>query len=474
MSQRSRPSTDASNLVTASDAERQLEGRAELITAAVRPHEELEALLSGRRWRRELLKRPALVPALVAQAAALKEALERIHRRAATEAWEASTSVWREARELSERRERLTVLARRRLESLAVAPPDLPLEEALTRLDAGVRQSANWELTPGEVLAFETDARWHPGRRLMRGLIPHPKRRFSAVPYFVPVGLGVLGALVMADTPPSLQDVAPALFMIVTFGLMATIVGSVLWPLFRSLLWPLLGSGQVRITSERLLWKPAFGAPQAVRLGTIPDGGISVDGFTLDLRVKGDRQVHARTVLDAVEVAALLELHRQPPLRGAARRGVRLERVAILAATLEEAGQEARKGHCVLHPGGVSFIPEQQGPQALQAITGKSTSLEAFHADGVLEALRWLPRAEFDACVARVVKATGGTSWDARAARHVPETSASKEVRIKSGGSVLRGQWVWAQAAAVEAVLRDWSSGARFPRLRGPFRYREK
>ncbi|RKH26006.1 hypothetical protein D7Y13_22330 [Corallococcus praedator] len=473
MSQRLQPSTDVP-VLTASDAERQLEGRARLITAAVRPHAELEELLSGRRWRRALLKQPERVPALVAQAEALKEALERVHRRAASEAWEESTPVWREARELSQRRERLTALARRRLEALAEAPPNLPLEEVLTRLDARVRQSANWELTPGEVLAFETDARWHPGRRLVRGLIPHPTRRHSVVPYFVLVGVGVLGALLMGAHPLSLEDVAPALFMSVTFGLMAAILGSVLWPLLRSLVWPLLGSGQVRITSERLLWKPAFGAPQAVRLGTIPDGGITVDDFSLDLRVKGDRQMHARAVLDAMEVAALLELHRQPPLRGAARRGVRLERVAILSATLEERGQEARQGHCVLHPGGVSFIPEQQGPKALQAITGKSTSLEAFHADGVLEALRWLPRAEFDACVASVVKATGGTFWDARSARHVPGTSASKEVRIESGGSVLKGQWAWAQAAAVEAVLRDWSSGARFPRLRGPFRQRQK
>ncbi|RYZ39295.1 MAG: hypothetical protein EOO71_20645 [Myxococcaceae bacterium] len=474
MSQRPRPSTDASVPITASDAERQLEGRAELIASALRPHEELEALLSGRRWRRGLLKRPELVPALVAQAEALRDALERVHRRAAAEAWEASTPVWREARALSERRERLTVLARRRLESLATAPADLRLEEALTRLDAGVRQSSSWALNPGEVLVFETDARWHPGRRLMRGLIPHPERGRTVVPYFVLVGVAVLGGLVFGARPPSLEDVAPALFMIVTFGLMATVLGSVLGPLLRSLVWPLLGSGQVRLTSERLLWKPAFGAPREVRLGTIPDGGITVDAFKLDLHVMGDRPLHARAVLDAVEVAALVELHRRPPLRGAARRGVRLERVAILPATFEQRPEGEQKGHCVLRPGGVSFIPEHQGQKALEAITGKALALDVFDADGVLEALRWLPQEEFDVCVARVVEATGGTFWSSGRAKHVPDASAATTVRIESAGDVLKGRWTWAQEAAVEAVLRAWSSKARFPRLKGPFRHREK
>ncbi|CAM3542086.1 YhfG family protein [Corallococcus sp. ZKHCc1 1396] len=406
----------------ASDAERQLEGRAELIAEALPLHAELERVLSGSGWRRRLLKRPELVPTLVSRTEALKEALERVQHRAASESWSGSLPVLRQARKLSELRERLPGLARRRLEALAVAPADLPLEEALTRLDALVRQPVSQALNPGEVLVFEADSRWHPGRRLMQGFIPHPERGSSRGPSF-----------------------------------MATLMGGTLRPLWW-LARPLLGSGRVRITSERLLWIPAIGEPQAVRLGTIPDGGITVDPFTLDLRVTGDRRLHARAVLDAFEVASLLELHRQPPLRGAARSGVRLKQVAILPASLQGPDEEWLRGHCVLRPGGVSFIPEHQGQRSLQAITGKDSSLEGFDADGVLESLRWLPQEEFDACVARVVNATGGTFWEARRTHHVPQTSASKwrSVLIECGKSALRGRLDWTQQADVEALLRDW------------------
>lgn len=336
----------------------------------------------------------------------------------------------------------------------SAAPPGPSVSDAERQL---VRQSSSWALTPGEVLVFESDARWHPGRRLLHGLIPNPTRR-SAAPYAVLFGLAGLSALLMVAGPAWLKDVAPALFMLFTFGLMASILGGGLWGPLRSLLRPLLASGQVRITSERLLWRPVFGRPQAVRLDAIADGGITVEPFKLDLRVMGDRRLNARAVLEATEVAALLELHRQPPLRGAARTGVRLEQAAILPAKLDE----EQRGHCVLRPGGVSFIPAKQGPEALRAITGKDVSLEEFDADGLLDALRWLPEEEFDAWVARVVKATGGTSGTPRSVSIDPEASASgwKHIRIKCGGSVLEGRLVLAQEAAVKAILRDGGTPA--------------
>ncbi|WP_147445132.1 hypothetical protein [Corallococcus sp. CA053C] len=402
-----------SPVLTGADAERQLEGRAELISVARRQHAELEALLSGRRWRRALLRRPELVPALVAQADALREALERVQRRAAVEAWSEDTPVLREARELSARRERLIGLARRRLESLAVVPAHLSMEEVLTRLEALVRQPLVWELNPGEVLVFETDARFHPRARQGEALLP---------------GRGL-----------SLRQRA------------APLARTVLSPLVRPLVWPFLGSGRLRITSERVLWRPVFGALQEVRLGTIVEDGIQLEPGSLGMRVVGNRLLHARGMTDAEEVAALLELHRQAPLRGAARSGVRLESVAIFPAKL---GRLA--GHAVLRPQGVSFIPEGQGARALSAVTGKATSLRGFNAVPVLEALRWLPEAEFDACVARVVDATGGQSWAAGDTRYVAGSPVWKELRIVRGEDTLVGKVEWAQEAAAGTLLREW------------------
>ncbi|WP_147443776.1 hypothetical protein [Corallococcus sicarius] len=412
MAEHPRPNPLSAGLSVA-DVERQLEGRAELIATARRQHAELESLLSGRRWRRGLLRKPELVPALVARAEALREALERVQRRAATEAWSEELPVLREARELSARRERLTGLARRRLEVLAVVPAHLSLEEVLTRLEALVRQRPSWELNPGEVLVFETDTRRHPRGRQGEALRP---------------GEGL-----------SLRQRA------------APLARSVLWPVVRPLAWPFLGSGRLRITSERVLWRPVFGELQEVRLGTIAEDGLQLASGSLGLRVVGNRLLQTRGMTDAEEVAALLELHRQAPLRGAARSGVRLESVALFPAKLGHLS-----GHAVLRPQGVSFIPEGQGPRALSAVTGKPTSLRGFDAAPVLESLRWLPGAEFDACVARVVEATGGQSWAAGETRYVAGTPVWRELRLVRGGDALVGKVEWAQEAAAGRLLREW------------------
>lgn len=412
------------------DVERQLEGRAEVLAAARRPYAALEKALSGRRWRRALTRRPELVPALVAEARAVEEALERVQRRAVQEAWPDDTPVLKAARELSARRERLTRLARRRLDVLTVAPEGVSLEEALTRLEALVSQEVRWALKPGEVLVYEAVA---------QGAREDRERRFRAeLPAYYGwswcFGLpATLAAWVLA--PPGLKSLAVALF-----------VGTGMGPL----LWDLLRSGHAKLTSERLLWKPTFGPLQEVRLGTIGDGGVRVER-AWDLRVDGDRRWHAPALRDAAELALLVELHRQPPLRGAARTGVRLDSVAVFPAKLGK-----RKGFCVLGPQGLSFIPEGKGPQALRAVTGHPSALRGFESDQVLAALRWLPEAEFDACVMRMVEATGGLAWSRAEARYVPGSPVWRQLRIERGGLTLTGRVRWDQQESAERLLRDW------------------
>ncbi|AFE07256.1 hypothetical protein COCOR_06981 [Corallococcus coralloides DSM 2259] len=429
MPERSRPSTALPGL-TVADVERQLEGRAEVLAAARRPYAELEKALSGRRWRRALTRRPELVPALVAEAQAVEEALERVQRRAVQEAWPDDTPVLKAARELSARRERLTRLARRRLEVLTVAPEGVSLEELLTRLDALVSQEVRWALNPGEVLVYEAVA---------QGAQENREKRFRAeLPAYYGwiwcFGLpATLAAWVLA--PPGLKSLAIALF-----------VGTGMGPP----LWDLLRSGHAKLTSERLLWKPTFGPLQEVRLGTIGDGGVRVER-TWDLRVEGERRWHAPALRDAAELALLVELHRQPPLRGAARTGVRLDSVAVFPAMLGK-----RKGFCVLGPQGLSFIPEGKGPQALRAVTGHPSALRGFESDRVLDALRWLPEAEFDACVMRMVEATGGLAWSRAEARYVPGSPVWRRIRIERGSLTLTGRVRWEQQEAAERLLRDW------------------
>ncbi|RKH26005.1 hypothetical protein D7Y13_22335 [Corallococcus praedator] len=457
-SHRLRPGTDAADL-TASDTERQLEGRAERIAVALRPHAELETLLSGRRWRRGLLKRPERVPALVAHAEALEEALERVHRRAASEAWSGDVPVLRAARELSARRERLAGLARRRLEAWVEVPPDLPLEKALTRLNALVRQPVSRTLVAGEVLAFESAAWWRPRWRRFESAFP---RGLPRLPVWTPYAVGALGFIIALTRLPGLRWVGLGLIALgfgvgVASFILRVLRGPlgrwVLWPLLRPVLWPVLGLGRVRLTNERLLWLPVLGEPQEVRWATIADDGVRVDPDTLDVRVTGTRRLHARGLLNDAEVVALVELHRLPRLRDAALAGLRLwGQVAVLPATLG-----GHPGHCVLRPQGLSFIPQGTGPEALGALTGRPTPLRGFDANRLVEALRWLPEAEFDACVARVVKATGGTSWAAKDARYVEGTPEWGEIRIeRSTQEVLVGRVTGVQDEVLRGLLDAW------------------
>ncbi len=415
------------------DVGRQLEGRAELLAAARRPHAELEKVLAGRRWRRGLARRPELVRSLVAEAGAVEEALERVQRRAAREAWPDDLPVLRVARELSARRERLTRLARRRLEVLTVAQEGVSLEEALTRLDALVRHPVSWALKPGEVLVFE-DGTW---LRPSVSIAPVPWTR--ELPPRLTLAWGALAAWVflLVALFPTLKEGGGMVFV----ALSSVAVLGVQF----------LRAGRLRLTSERLIWAPVFGEPQEVRLGTISPEGVRLE-HGADLRVEGDRRLYARSVRGATAVAVLLELHRQPPLRGAARAGVRLDSVVVFLAKLGK-----RQGFCVLGPQGLSFIPEGRGPRALRAVTARPTALRDFESDQVLDALRWLPEAEFDAQVTRVVEATGGVAWTRADARYVPGFEVWQRIAIEhEGGLTLTGRVNWDQREAAERLLRDW------------------
>ncbi|NVJ27880.1 hypothetical protein HUW62_42420 [Myxococcus sp. AM011] len=395
------------NTLQASDAERQLEGRAEVLAAARRSHAELELLLSGWGWRRALTRSPEWVPELVEGAAALTEALERVHRRAELDAWPATIPVLRMARELSARRERLLALARRRLEALGVSPGHGSLEETLTRLEVLARQSASWELDSREVLVFETDARW--SRHL------EVAQRDS----------GRMAAL---------------------FGPYASWRGWV------------PGSGQVRLSNERLIWRSSFGEPRSVRLDDLPAEGLRLDANTREVRAGEDWGVIARRSVDAVNIAALVELVRWPRLRDALRSGRRLESRALFPARLEGA-----PGHCVLGLEHLSFISAGQGPQSLGAITGRTTSLPAFDADRLVELLRWLPEAEFDSSLGRVLAVTASRRWSRAQVVRIEQEYVGRQpmplvdsLRLECGGERLLGFPKDSQEVVADGLLRNF------------------
>ncbi|WP_223644285.1 hypothetical protein [Corallococcus sp. EGB] len=436
MPERVRTAPSANDLAAAElDAERILEGGAEIISGAQRPYAELEAVLSARGWKRRLLAQLDRVSALVAGAPVVREALARVRRRAEVEAWSEDMPVLRQARTLSSQIERITRLARQRLDTLTVAPPDVSFDEALRRLVVLLGQPVSKALKEGEVVVFE------PEHTRERAVQPGPGVAGMNVPsrYLLIVPLGILlCVLLMVSRVPEVQTLGGVFLGLFIGGL---------------LLWPLLRSGRLRITSERLLWTPLVGEAQAVRLDSIAANGVRLDRDQFDLVVTGDRRLRARSVQDALGLMVMLELHRQPPLLGAASRtGVQLEDVALLPAKVGDVD-----GTCVLRPRTLAFIPDGSGPQVLQAITGKPTSLRGFEPDRLLETLRWLPAEEFDACISRVAKATGGLTWAAGDAHFVPGLPLWVAIRIKRGEQVMLARAEWRYRDAAERLLQGWT-----------------
>jgi hypothetical protein len=432
MSERLRAGHSLPESLSAEDIRRRLEGRAEVLEAARSRAATLESVLGSRRWRRRLRASPELVPQWREHLPAVAEALERVKRRAPVEGWPEDTPLLVAMRELEARTARLRALARRRLAALATVSGEPSLEEDLLRLDTLVRQQPSFSLGPGEVLVFEE-------RGKAGGPVAGPRLMWSLL--LLTVALG--GSAVRVGTVLGEE-----------WALRLVLLSILPWFVVA------LRSGRVRLTSERLLWEPLQGEKVAVPLDSIPTGGIRLDPVLLDVRVEGERRAHLRHMVDAAQLAVLVELHRQPPLRGAARAGVRLADVAIYPAVLREDYRTPVRGHAVLRPDGVSFIPQEAGPRVLQALTGQEAGLPA-RVEHVLEELRWLPDTEFDACVARVVEATGGLRWSAWDAVHVSGAAVWKEVLITRGPLSLAGQVDWSRQEATERVLRAWPQASR-------------
>ncbi|WP_338868607.1 hypothetical protein [Myxococcus stipitatus] len=399
-----------------SDAERQLEGRAAIVVDARDLHVKLEQILASRAWRDSLTRSPELVPTLVNTAEAVREALARVHRRAELEDWPESTPVLRTAREVAKRRTRLHAVVRRRLAALGTHAGADPLEAALTRLDTLARQPANWALDLREVLILEMPARWsHP---------PGGSRGYAV------------------------QETA-------LFGHAASWRGWV------------PGTGRVRLTNERLLWRSALAGPRCVRWEALSNEGLQLNAATRELRAGRDWGVFARRQTDAANLAALAEMVRWAPLRDALRtRRGRLETVALFSATLGES-----RGHCILTSEQLCFIPTGQGPRVLRAITSSDTSLPTFDANRLMDLLRWLSTTDLDSALDRILAAAIGKRWTRMEVRVIerPLTGTSAilddSLHLECGGERMAGFPKDSEEVIANGLLRDYPRPPRSPWL---------
>jgi hypothetical protein len=403
------------------DIRRRLEGRAEIIEAARKRYADLERGLERGSWRGWLKSQRKLVSELLGQEPELAEALSRARRRAEAEGWPENTPVLVAMREVTVLRARLETRVRRRLEELSTPIGEPSLTADLPRLDEIVRAAAPVTLEQGETIVTRMQGpKWLQVSPLLFVLAPIILNLMGMTigPKAVAIGVSLLLA---------------CLALIITVGMR---VGS-LW-----------------LTNERLLWKSMMGEHVAVRLRSIPDGGVRLNRILGTVHVAGDRKVRARHVTEPDYLLTLLELHRQPPLLGAVREEGREPDLVYYPASLRLNGTWHR-GLAVLRPDNVSFIPEGRGREALKAVTGKELD-QRVELEWVLDELRWLPEPQLDEWLARVATATGGVHWSSTDARYVGDVPVWKEICIKRWPDELIGRVNWKGQGVAERVLASW------------------
>jgi hypothetical protein len=407
------------------DLRRQLEGRLEVIEAARKRYATLEKQLSGIAWKRRLRAQPSVLQEVLDQEAPLDEALTRARRRGEVEGWPESLPALEPLRDVLRRRAHLGMLVRKRLTELKV-----PLGTPELRKELSALQSILHE--PPTVMPSLEETR-----------ILEMSRNTSIPP---PLLVLILLVIPLLRAAIALMGPAAVLFVLGLFFSLVTLA--------------VARAGEFWLTGDRLVWKPVIGKSVSVSLRSIRSGGIQVKRLARSVRVQGDRIVHVRYAEPVEKLAALLEMHRQPPFFGASRGGLRLPQVSLYEATLREGpGGATRQGVAVLRPQGVSFIPRGTGHKALQALTGEPPPKELrLEVSWVLEELRWLTEAEFDAYLARVVEATGGVHWSAWEARRKPGAPVWKQIHITRGPQALTGKVDWSQQAAAERIFESWPS----------------
>jgi hypothetical protein len=227
-------------------------------------------------------------------------------------------------------------------------------------------------------------------------------------------------------------------------------------------------AGRVWLTPERLLWVPRFAEPVQVLLASLPPGRISSRlGW---VHVEGPRTVRVPAGRRARYLVAVLELLRRvAQLREPTPWQGEIVTCRAFCHVQHQGGMaDADWGVCVLRPGYVAFLPARPGGHIGHWLLNKDRrDLSALcQEESVVEALRRLPEAEFDAAMESLARAGGGCFWRAGTAElfRPQGQEASQGFRLVSEGRVLtvRPRWPPSRGRLVASLVERW------PRYEGP------
>lgn len=223
-------------------------------------------------------------------------------------------------------------------------------------------------------------------------------------------------------------------------------------------------TGRFWLTSKRLMWKPRFGEPVQVSLASIGPEGISALPAWGEVRVEGDRILTVRHAGHAGLLAALLDLHRRSPFLGEVDGTPRVREVSVLPASRlsdgARSGQRVEPGVAVLRPGYAAFLPEDGYAEVFRGLAGPDArSPEAdMTVELLVEQMRLLPEAEFDAHMRRAVLSSGGELWLADEVRSGPVPAAGQVFRLGAHGKGMELRPDAAQAEATDRIVRRWAA----------------
>ncbi|MFP2929011.1 hypothetical protein ACLESO_28190 [Pyxidicoccus sp. 3LG] len=431
---RVRGSGPAEATSTPEDLRRQLEGRLELIESMHRRYRWLDDVLKGGGWQRQLRAQSTLVEEVLARDAACVEALERAARRAELEGWPKDSPVVETVRDTRRCREKLAARVRKRLASLTSVSGAASLEEELRRLESLVRNPVSLAREPQESFSH---------------LVGYTGKQAQNL-------LGIALPLVAGGVPAVLLAALALHFPL--HGLGFLLLGGVVLSVALLVALTRLRPGSIWLTPSRLVWVPPEGEPVALRLDSIPDGGVRLDGSGWGLRVEGDRLVHLPRLGRRLAQRLLLwlEMLRHAELRQRAALVDRAVDLVCFPALLRRDGQWS-EGKAVLMRRMLFFLPDPDaGAALLRATTGRTLDSRV-DLEWVLDMLRWQPESDVDAYLLRAVKASRGAAWPAGMARLSNEVFLAHEVHITYGADVLTGRVGRKDESTAERLLASWS-----------------
>jgi hypothetical protein len=430
MSERGRTGSPAGRdgALATDDVRRQLEGRAEVIELACERYRMLDAALRRSGWQLALRERRALVAEVLAQEPVLEEALERTRRRAKAEGWPAGGPILTAVRELEQWRPRLHARVRERLgEVWGPADGRARLEEDLALLNGAVGEPVELTLAPGEAYVFKPE----------RGPL---STRFLLSCVLILLGFVLFGALNAFLGPWS---------ALAGLGLFTLAASGLLWAARQD---------EVSLTTERLLWQPAHGEPEEVRLDSVREGGVGVEPSGL-LVVEGDRPLRAKGLSPekAHCLAFMVEALAHPGMRERLQvgRGVAVD-VACFPAVHAVSGTAMRRGWAVLTPRAVYLFPKDAGPELLRLAGG--LEMEAVPVPWVVEVLRWLPDPGLETYLSQAVDLLGGLCWRRQdAAYRITERFLqAPRLTFRSTAEELQGSPSLADLMCARRILAPW------------------